>query len=562
MAFSQSVKKSQIPISCHLCDTEKNKWKCIDCELLMCDKCKDGRHLRIKNAQDHRVISIKDIGLHSQELDFTNIKCPDHASQSCCLFCKICDSLVCPTCVSKVHKKHANDLIEISEAYHMKKDRLKNGQSKIQMEEKKAVAMKEQLIKRKDAEKAKHSKVIQDILNHGKVLKSDIDKYIEELKDEVDENLKTIFKSIDTDLSIVAKSMKYSNEKNNEVEDLIKSTDLANFFSDVRKMEKSMEVPVLKTQPSYNSIPKFVPGEITQSNVGVLQIEDSSEELSVSFDIIQEYQTELTIITDIIPCVDNSVWINSNVDACVIKAVPTGKELNVVSTFNMKVYGMANTKSNNLLLSVERKPRLQQLNITTGNITDSVYNMSPLLPTCIHINSDNKVIVGGYNDELGRSAVFVMRPKGEHETVYEHDRHNQPIFTFPMSITSTSNGNIHVVDRCPGKEGRVVVLTTGSDVINSYKGHPDINKDKTFKPINIVTTPRDNVMVTDLDTQSIHILDSKGNLVSWFDTEDIGILFPYCLAFTPTGQLYIGCGKSANSTAKEAKIYEVTCSGC
>ncbi|VDI21276.1 Hypothetical predicted protein [Mytilus galloprovincialis] len=445
----------------------------------------------------------------------------------------------------------------------MKKERLKNGQSKIQMEEKNAVTKKEQLVKRKNTEKGKHSKVIQDILIHGKVLKSDIDKYIEELKDEVDENLKTIFKSIDTDLSIVSKSMKYSNEKNTEVEDLIKSTDLANFFSDVRKMEKSMEVPVLKTQSSYNSIPMFVPGEITQSNVGVLQIEDSSEELSFSFDIIQEYQRELTGISNIIPCVDNSVWINSNFDNCLINALPSDKKLNVVSTFNMRVHGMAKTKSNNFLLSVQGKCRLQQLNITTGNITDTVYNVSPLVSTCIYITSGNKVIVGGNDDELGRRAVFVMNEKGDHETVYEHDKHNQPIFTYPLSITSTSNGNIHVVDRVPGTEGRVVVLTTDSDVINSYKGHPEINKVKTFKPNRIVTTPRDNVIMTDLDTCVIHILDSKGNLASWYNTKDIGILYPYCLAFTSSGQLYIGCtcGKSSKRTVKEAKIYEVTCSG-
>ncbi|XP_076103763.1 uncharacterized protein LOC143072611 [Mytilus galloprovincialis] len=562
MAFSQSVKKSQIPINCHLCDTEKNKWKCIDCELLMCDKCKDGRHLRIKNAQDHRVISIKDIGLHSRELDFTNIKCPDHASQSCCLFCKICDSLVCPTCVSKVHKKHANDLIEISEAYHMKKERLKNEHSKIKMEEKNAVTKKEQLVKRKNAENAKYSKVIQDILNHGKVLKSDIDKYIKELKDEVDANLKTIFQSLDTDLSIVAKSMEYSNEKNTKVDDLIKSTDLANFFSDVRKMEKSMEVPVLKTQSSYNSIPKFVPGKITHSHVGVLQSEESSEELIVSFDIIQEYQTELTMITGIIPCVDNSVWISSNKDDCLIYAIPTGKELNVVSKFNMKVYDMAITTSNNLLLCVHGKSRIQQLIITTGKLSDTVYNVSPLFSTAIHITSDNKVIVGGNSDKLGRRAVFVMNEQGDHETVYEHDQHNQPILIYPLSITSTSNGNIHVVDRKQGKEGRVVVLTTGRGVINSYKGHPEINKVYTFKPNRIVTTPRDNVMVTDLDTHTIHILDSKGRLVSWYNTEDIGILYPLSFGFTPTGQLYIGCGRQAGSTDKEAKIYEVTCSGC
>ncbi|VDI15374.1 Hypothetical predicted protein [Mytilus galloprovincialis] len=564
MAFSQSVKKSQIPINCHLCDTEKNKWKCIDCELLMCDKCKDGRHLRIKNSQEHKVISIKDIGLHSGELDFTNIKCQDHASQSCCLFCKICDSLVCPTCVSKFHKIHANNLIEISEAYHMKKERLKNGQSKIQMEEKKAVTKKEQLVKRKNDEKEKHSKVMQDILNHGNVLKSAIDKNIEELKDEVNENLKTIFKSIDTDLSIVAKSMKYYNEKNNEAKDLIKSTDLANFFSDVRRMEKSMKVPVQKTQSIYNSIPNFVPEEITHSNVGVLQSEESSEELDVSFNIIQEYQTEFTAISDIIPCVDNSVWISSGMDDCLINAIPTGKELNVVSTFNMMVLDMTITTSNNLLLSVQGKSRIQHLNINHGKLFDTAYNVNPLASTAIHITSYNKVIVGGNIDKLGRRAAFVMNEKGDHETVYEYDQHNQPIFTYPMSITSTSNGNIYVVDREIGKEGRVVVLAIGSVLISSYNGHPDINKDKPFKPTKIMTTPRDNVMVSDLNTFVIHILDSTGNLVSWFDTKDIGILHPLSLAFTPTGQLYIGCGGKVGSTCtvKDAKIYEVTCSGC
>ncbi|XP_076101001.1 uncharacterized protein LOC143070686 [Mytilus galloprovincialis] len=446
----------------------------------------------------------------------------------------------------------------------MKKDRLKNGQSKIQMEVKKAVAIKEQLIKRKNAENAKCSRVIQDILNHGKVMKSDIDKYIKELKDEVDENLKTIFKSIDTDLSIVSKSMKYSNEKNTEVEGLIKSTEVANFFSDVRRMEKSMEVPVPKTQSTYNSIPNFVPREITQSNIGVLQSEESPEELTVAFNIIQEYQTKLSAITDIVPCVDNSVWIYSYLDSCMANAIPAGKELKVLkSKFNMKVYGIVITTSNNILLSngTSRLSRLQQLNKTNGNISNTVYNVSPLGPTCIYITSGNKVIVGGYHDKLGR-AVFVMNEKGDHETVYEHDKHNQPIFTYPRSITSTSNGNIHVVDRDHGEEGRVVVLTTGSDVINSYKGHPEINKIIPFKPARIVTTPRDNVIVTDLDTDIIHILDSKGNLVSWYNTADIGIYYPYSLAFTPTGQLYIGCGRQASSTVKDAKIYEVTCSGC
>ncbi|CAC5404333.1 unnamed protein product [Mytilus coruscus] len=563
MAYFQSVHKSQIPINCHLCDSKKNiKWKCVDCGLFICDKCKEGRHLRIKNAQDHNVISIKDVGLHSEKLDFTNIKCTDHSAQSCCLFCKRCDSLVCPTCVSKVHKKHANDLIEISEAYNIKIDELKERQSNIKMEKEKAITRKKHLEQCKNAENAKYNKVIPNILNHGNALKKAIDKYIEELKDEVDEHLKAILKSIDTDLHNLSKSMEHSNEKNREVEILIKTQDVAKFFSEVGRSFKSNEVLVPKSQSSYNSIPNFFPGEITQSNVGVLQSEESPEKLSIAFKILQEYQTELSRVSQIIPCVDNSVWINSSSDGCIINAEPRGRKLTVVSNFKMTVYGMAITQSNNLLLSVHGKSRLQKLNITTGKLTDTDFDVDPLVPISIHTTSGNKVIVVGISEKLRRKAVFLINDKGDHETVYEHDKHNQPLFSYPRSITSTSNGNIQLVDFHKGKKGRVVVLVKGSDMIHSYNGDPKINKHKSFKPQRIVTTSRDNVMVTDLDTEIIHILNSNGCLISWYNTKDIGILHPFSLALTPTGQVYIGCTRQAGSTAKEAKIYEVTISGC
>ncbi|CAC5425935.1 unnamed protein product [Mytilus coruscus] len=523
----------------------------------MCDKCKEERHFRIKNAQDHKVINIKD-GLCNEELDFTNIQCPDHISKSCCLFCKRCDSLVCPTCVSEVHINHVYDLIEIRNAYNIKIDRLKQGQSKIKMEKEKAIIRKKHLEQHKNAEIVKHRKIIQNILNHGNMLKRTIDKYIQKLKNEIDENLKTVLKSTDTDIHIVSKSMRHVYEKYNEVGNFLKTRDIAKFFSNIRKIENSMEVTAPKSQSLYNSTPIFYPGEINQSNVGVLQM---PEELSVAFDIIQEYQTKLSAVSDLISYVDDSIWINSALDNCVVKAEPKGKQLNVLSTLNLAVYGMAISPSNNLLLSVG-KSRLQQLSISTSKLSDTVYNVKPLASTIIHITSSNKVIVGGVNEKLGRRAVFVMNEKGDHETVYEYDQHNQPIFTYPRSITSISTGNIHVVDREPGQEGRVVVLAPGSDIINSYIGHPKINKHKSFKPNRIVTTQKDNVMVTEMNTNTIHILDSMGNLVSWYNTKDIGILHPVSLSFTQTGQIYIGCGAEEGHTAKEAKIYKVTTSGC
>ncbi|XP_063435863.1 uncharacterized protein LOC134716785 [Mytilus trossulus] len=560
MAYSQSINKSQlqVPTNCHLCDTEKNiRWKCTDCGLFMCDKCKDERHCRIRNAQDHKVINIEDVDLNNEEIDLKNIQCSKHAEKSCRLFCKRCDSLVCPICVSEVHINHVNQLIEIREAYNTKIDRLKQGQSQIKMEKEKVITRKKLLEQHKNAENVKHSKVIQSIMNHGDLLKRTIDKYIQKLKNENDENIKTILKSIDTEIHTVSKSMREVYLKYNEIGDFLKTRDITKFFTDIRRIENSMEVKAPKTHSTYNSTPIFYSGEITQTNVGVLK---KPEKLLVSFHIIEEYLTELSAVSDIISYED-SIYINSALDNNVVKAEPKEKKLDVVSTLNLAVYGMAISPSNDLLLSVG-KSRLQQLNISTGELSDTVYNVKPLASTIIHITSNNKVIVGGVNDKLGRKAVFVMNEKGDHETVYEHDQHNQPILTYPRSITSTSTGNIHVVDREPGQEGRVVVFEPGGEIINSYNGHQKINKLKSFKPNRIVTTKSDNVLVSEMNTNSLHILDSTGNLVSWYNTKDIGILHPVSLSFTQTGQLFIACGAEEGHTTKDAKIYKVTISGC
>lgn len=110
------------------------------------------------------------------------------------------------------------------------------------------------------------------------------------------------------------------------------------------------------------------------------------------------------------------------------------------------MYGIAVLSTSDVLLATGGETRIHKLTFTTGKLTDTAYDMAPLFPTTIHINSDNKVFIGGNNSKQGRRAVCVMNEQGKHETVFELDQHNQPIFTNPRSITSTRNGIIHVVD--------------------------------------------------------------------------------------------------------------------
>ncbi|XP_071162812.1 uncharacterized protein [Mytilus edulis] len=556
MAFSQSTRKGQVTVSCKLCETDRPiKWKCIDCNILMCNHCKEQVHSKFKNAHEHKTIDIKDIGLHREEIDFTNIKCNQHSSQSCCLFCKTCDCLVCPTCFAKDHKQH--DLIEISEGYNMKIQRLKDGQDKIQSSNVKTSIQIGQLQNLGNEENLKHLQVRTDITEHKKVVKKQVEKYFKELINKLDQSHANALLSHTSDLNAVSLSNTQIKNKTTEVHEFMQITDASKFFREVNEMEQSLDMPMQQIQPSYISSSKFVPGITTQANIGCLQDDANlSLEPNISLVVTKEYQSELPIISLVRPCLDNSYWICSTNES-----QPNGDKLNKMSQYEIQVYGIAALSPNYVLL-VTDEPSPKQLSLFTGKLTETVYNVAPLASITIHITSGNKVVVGGYCSNLGRSAVFVMQKQGEHETVYEQDQHNKPIFTYPSSITSTRNGNIHVVDCDPDlTSGRVVVLEQGGGVINEYNGHPDINKDQPFKPTDIVATPTDNVVVIGIHDYCLHILNNQGYPLTYYNTNNIGISYPCCIAVNTSGQLCIGSSRAEGSITNEAMLYEVNISG-
>ncbi|VDI17982.1 Hypothetical predicted protein [Mytilus galloprovincialis] len=185
----------------------------------------------------------------------------------------------------------------------------------------------------------------------------------------------------------------------------------------------------------------------------VVNIKDLGQPTVVELNINKQYLTELTAVQCMSYCHDDSLWICYNRDKKIQRVKPEGTKLNILSNFNIMVYGIAVTQSNNLLISTG-KSKLKQISSKTGALTDSVYNMSPFITSAIHITSDNKVLVTGGNKYS--KVVILMNQNGDHERVYEHDQHKQPIFTFPRGITSTRNGNIHVFDEVSDDRGRVV----------------------------------------------------------------------------------------------------------
>jgi glucose dehydrogenase len=60
----------------------------------------------------------------------------------------------------------------------------------------------------------------------------------------------------------------------------------------------------------------------------------------------------------------------------------------------------------------------------------------------------------------------MMDKEGVNEIIMDLDKNGKPLFSYPLDITSTRNGNIFVVDRLSNDSiGRVVVLSQNGEHI-------------------------------------------------------------------------------------------------
>ncbi|XP_052081418.1 uncharacterized protein LOC127719357 [Mytilus californianus] len=348
-------------------------------------------------------------------------------------------------------------------------------------------------------------------------------------------------------------------------------------FSDVKCDDHSQQACCLYC----NTCNKFIcPKCITKVHNGHELIEEedynkgkvemkTKQKSEIKLEISKEYTADLISIHDIAVCSDGSMWMADNLRSKIKHVKLRENRTVVIRSLNTKIYGIAQTHSNNILVTTTGETKLQLINTMTGEMTDSRYDVKPLIPTSIHVTSDHRVIIGAWSGGkafpvTGRRVVVVMDQEGKQLKEYEHDNHNKRLMTYPACVTCTSNGNICVVDWLDyDSKGRVVVLSPGGDILGTYTGHPDVNtKDEPFIPLGILTTPSDNIVVTDTNNHLLHILSDQGQIITYYNLHDMGILGPYSLALSTSGTIYLGCVSADGSpnTAK-SKLYELNYSG-
>ncbi|VDI32312.1 Hypothetical predicted protein [Mytilus galloprovincialis] len=556
MGTSASVPNSQVSIGCQLCQGKNTiQWKCVNCQFLMCSSCKDNIHLRI--AKDHIIRNLNDIGeLDSGEsFNFSDVHCSEHSNQVCCSYCKTCKKVVCLKCVMKVHNGH--EFVD-EEEFLGKKKKLWEEHKNVVTKLSELSTEEHKLRNIKESEEAMYNKAKENIQNRSI---TDGDRWSEKLFD-LEKKKRSINQEIDRELRNLAEEKRKFQEVINVV-DLIKSSkDFYKFFERFKELFTSLNYDIVPFKSNIGSLSDFIEGENLVSESSQLKTNHSSA-INI-FKVVKQYTTDIRKISLLTELPDQTLCISDNSSKVLQHVKLEGNSVQVKSNFIIKIFSIAVSPSGGILVSTS-DTMLKIFNIKTGDITDSVYNVYPLKALFIHVTKDQRVIIGarspGHNyPNTGRCVVIVMDQEGKYLKKYEHDGNTKPIFTYPRSISSTSDGSIFVVDRVhDDARGRVVVLARGGEIIQIYSGHPHINTErKPFKPVYVSTISSGRIIVTELETNTVHILNNYGHLITFYNLLDIGIERSYSLALSSSGHLYLGCTcKQGSPDTYKSNFYEL-----
>ncbi|XP_061193937.1 uncharacterized protein LOC133202179 [Saccostrea echinata] len=179
------------------------------------------------------------------------------------------------------------------------------------------------------------------------------------------------------------------------------------------------------------------------------------------------------------------------------------------------------------------------------------YNTAPWYPLCVYSSpSTGDLLVGMYNTDTWPYTGKVVRynSTGEHiQTIQYNNNTGQGLYRDPIYITENHNGDVIVSDFL---RNAVVVTDRGGNHHFSYTGPPSGSE---LWPRGICTDALSHILVCDLYTKSVQMLDSDGNFLSQIQTSPHGIDRPWSLSYDDTTQL-LWVGSDYNNTVN---IYRV-----
>ncbi|XP_071181482.1 tripartite motif-containing protein 54-like [Mytilus edulis] len=393
MAFSQSTGKAQTPALCQFCEESPEiKWKCINCELFLCNLCCSKIHSKSKASMKHEIINLKDIDIENfaksmRKVDLQNLICTVHSNQKCIIYCKDCNEPVCSKCLTETHKMH--DYKDLDEVYNNSICEMNELIGKLETNLKFITNERGKLENKLAVGDNNFQETRNLILQTEKDMKEAISKHASNLLQDLDAKWKLSENRIKVELSALKQNGDDLEIRKNNLYQSLQTHQVTDIFSTTQTLDKSV--------PNY-SAKEFKQSE-TKFNPNTRQLKMGSTILGnlysvPDFEVIKKYQSNKTSVNHILFCNDSTAFIGtrSNASHKLQKVKFENDNMKVERDIEIIIVNdMEKTHDGELLVSSGES----DLKLYTKDGTFKTFmTFTPLKTLGIHLTKNNMIIVG------------------------------------------------------------------------------------------------------------------------------------------------------------------------
>ncbi|XP_056013672.1 uncharacterized protein LOC125673872 isoform X2 [Ostrea edulis] len=204
---------------------------------------------------------------------------------------------------------------------------------------------------------------------------------------------------------------------------------------------------------------------------------------------------------------------------------------------SLYIGGIHTVNSSGELIYIDRDGNIKKLSVSNKIVTTLLERTLPWVPQCVYFSSaTGDLVVGMCN--MGTGKVTRYNSIGQHILTIEHGNRGHTLYHILLHITENKNGDIIVSEWINYNRGAVVVTERGGRHRFSYTGPPSRPP---LIPLGICTDALSHILVCDLNTDTVQMIDKDGHFLSLLLTQKHRIYPPYSLDYDDkTHLLWVG----------------------
>ncbi|XP_061171140.1 uncharacterized protein LOC133180690 [Saccostrea echinata] len=229
------------------------------------------------------------------------------------------------------------------------------------------------------------------------------------------------------------------------------------------------------------------------------------------------------------------IWI-SDWNNKLILSNKAGEYLKQIKDIQGSVWGAHTLNTTGDLIYIDRDYNINKLSkdIRTGSTL--IKKTVTWTPQCVHCSTSNgDLLIGMWHTYNYRKAkINRYNQTGQHLQTTQHNKSGQELYSEPKYITENRNGDVIVSDDYRG----VVVTDGGGSHRFFYTGPPSGSR---IHPRGVCTDALSNILVCDVHTDTVQMIDKDGNFLTLIRTQQQEIYKPRGIGYDEkTHHLLVG----------------------